>query len=74
MTEILHPECAGELLLDFRNVLCTFAGNENVVDPDGNDNAKFGIDIEAGVCIESFEADFDKVFVKLNISHARGLL
>ena len=61
------------MLLDFRNVLCSSSSNEGVIDPDSDSDAKFGIDIEAGIRIELFEADFVKEFVELDIPYAEGL-
>jgi hypothetical protein len=74
LTEILHAEFAGELFLDFCNLLCVLAGNEDVIDSDGDNDVVLVVDVEAGVRIRSLEADFDQEFVELDVPNTRGLL
>jgi len=71
--EILHAEFAGELPLDLGDVYCAFAGNENVVNPNRDDYAEVGVDIETGIRIGVSEADFDEKFMELYIPDSRRL-
>jgi hypothetical protein len=61
------------LTLDFHNVLPVFAGNEQVIDPNRDVDAAFGVDVEAGFRIGSDETDFDEDGVYLQVPNSRRL-
>jgi len=67
--EVLHVELPSQLPLHSRNISSVLAGDEQVVDPNHDVDVPFGVDVKAGVCIGSNEADFDQKGVDLLVPH-----
>jgi hypothetical protein len=63
MSEVLHIELAGERFID---VIAGFvdAENENVVNIYGDEDTVIAVVVDAGVGVETFEADAEDIIAK----------